>query len=193
VVNADKVAVIIGGRDFKAAFLPVAIMAFFPLHQTYGQLSTAVFFATDQTRLYSYVMSIFLLLGLPVTYFLLAPAAFHGFGMGAIGLTIKMLAMNIIATNALLYFNAKLLHLPFGWYLSHQVVSVAVFMALAFLATWGADHWMAGADVIWRFLGAGLGYLFVMTGFVYFFPGLLGLGHQDISVAVARVLPGVGK
>jgi O-antigen/teichoic acid export membrane protein len=186
IVNADKVAVIIGGKDFKSAFLPVAIMAFYPLHQTYGQLSTSVFFATDQTHLLSKVTCIFLLLGLPLTYFLLAPVALHGLGMGAIGLAIKMVVINIIVTNALLYFNAKFLHLPLGWYLGHQVISVAAFIALAFLATWGVDHYFPSGLILLRFLGAGMGYSLLVTGAVFLFPGILGIGRKDITGLLSK-------
>jgi O-antigen/teichoic acid export membrane protein len=187
VVNADKMSVIIGGRDFRSAFLPVAIMAFYPLHQTYGQLSTSVFLATDQTRLLSNVMCVLLILGLPLTYFLLAPAASHGFGMGAIGLAIKMVVMNIIITNALLYFNAKFLHLPLAWYLGHQVVSVAVFIALAFLATWGMDQCFPAGHLLLRFLGAGLGYSLLVFGAIFIFPGILGLGRSEMAVLTGKV------
>jgi O-antigen/teichoic acid export membrane protein len=186
-VNADKVAIIIGGKDFKTAFLSVAIMAIYPMHQAYGQLSTAVFYATDQTRLCSKVVTVFLLLGIPVTYFLLAPTVHYGLGMGAIGLAIKMVAINILTTNVLLYFNAKFLHLPFGWYVRHQLISAGAFIALAFVATWGMDHCFPSAHVLLRFLGAGIGYAFIVLGAVYLFPGILGLSRQDIKSLLSKV------
>src|SRR3989304_4940952 len=71
-VNADKVTHIIGGGKFKDAAWPVSIMAFYPIHQTYGQLSGSVFYATGQTRLYRNIGVVFMLIGLPVTYFFVA-------------------------------------------------------------------------------------------------------------------------
>ena len=38
-VQADKVVYIIGGKSFSAAAMPVLIMAFYPVAQTYGNLS----------------------------------------------------------------------------------------------------------------------------------------------------------
>jgi len=181
VVNADKVVTLIGGKGFASAFLPVAIMAFYPIHQTYGQLSTSVLFATDQTRLFCHITWFSLLVGLPLTYFLLAPAALHGFGMGAVGLAIKMVVMNILINNIFLYFNAKFLRLSFGWYLNHQVISVVVFMTLAFLVTWGVDHCFPMSHHLLRFLVAGIGYSIVSLGAVFIFPGVLGLGRKDIT------------
>ena len=42
-VQADKVVYIFGGNKFEGAATAVTIMAFYPLHQTYGQLSGSVF------------------------------------------------------------------------------------------------------------------------------------------------------
>jgi len=53
--------------------------------------------------------------------------------MGATGLAVKMVVINFITVNVMLYFNAKFLKLPFYWYLTHQLVSLFVFLTLAFL------------------------------------------------------------
>lgn len=187
VANADKIVLIVGGRGFKGALLPVAIMALYPIHQTYGQLSCAVLYATDQTRLYRNVGVISMLIGVPVTYFLLASPEYLGFSLGAVGLALKVVLFNIIGNNVLLYFNSKFLNIPFGWYVRHQLVSVLVFMVIAFLITGGIDYYLNGKDVLVRFLAAGSGYLLLTGAAVYLFPALLGLGHGDISVVLQRI------
>ena len=187
VVNADKATLILGGKKFHNAIFPVAIMAFYPIHQTYGQLSGSVFYATDQTKLYRNVAVLFMLIGIPVTYFLLASRAQYGLGLGAVGLALKMVIFNIVINNVLLYFNARYLRLPFGWYVAHQIFSVVIFLVIAWMVTFGIDHCLAGSGVLWRFLWAGLGYFFIMIGFIYFFPALLGLGRQDISTMISRI------
>ncbi|MCG6537244.1 MAG: lipopolysaccharide biosynthesis protein, partial [Syntrophales bacterium LBB04] len=64
----------------------------------------------------------FMVIGLPVTYFLIAPRDKMGISTGAIGLSIKMVALNVIWANVQLYFNAKLLRLKFWRYVTHQVI-----------------------------------------------------------------------
>lgn len=187
VVNADKVSLIMGGKEFKSALLTVAIMAFYPIHQTYGQLSNAVFYATDQTRLFRNVGVVGMLVGVPVTYFLLASHTHFGLGMGAAGLALKVVLFNILVNNVLLYFNSKFLNISFTWYLKHQLVSVLVFLMIAFLPTWAVDHYFNVKDVLLRFLIAGSGYLLLTGAAVYLFPSLLGLGHADISAVLRRI------
>lgn len=68
-VHAGTVSYMLGGRQFEKAWLPTAIMAFYPPYQTYGQLSGSVFYATDQTRLYRNIGCIAMVIGLPITFF----------------------------------------------------------------------------------------------------------------------------
>jgi hypothetical protein len=74
-------------------------MTFYPIHQTYGQLSSSIFYATGQTKLYSNIGIITILAGLPVTYLLIAPADKMGLNAGATGLAIKMVLLNFISVN----------------------------------------------------------------------------------------------
>ena len=50
-MQAENVAYIFGGAKFHDAALAIAIMSLYPIHQTYGQLGSSVFYATAQTRL----------------------------------------------------------------------------------------------------------------------------------------------
>jgi hypothetical protein len=79
------------------------VMALFPMFQTYGQLSGSVFYATGQTALYSNIGVFFLILGLPVTYFLIAPHAALGLDTGASGLSLKMVFVQGFGVNVMLY------------------------------------------------------------------------------------------
>ena len=98
-VEASKVTFIMGGEKFQHAALAVMIMAFYPIHQTYGQLSGSVFYATGQTALYRNIGVAFMLIGLPVTYFLIAPPEKFGLNAGATGLAIKMVAIAFFSVN----------------------------------------------------------------------------------------------
>ena len=90
-INAHAVTYIVGGEQFKSAVLVVSILAVYPIHQTYGQLSGAVFMATGQTKLRRNIGSFFQVLGLPLSYFLLAPTHYYGLNSGAVDLAIKIM------------------------------------------------------------------------------------------------------
>ena len=71
-------ATFVGGTDFKQAGLSVMLLGLAPIHQTYGQLSGSLMSATDRTKDYGGISIFHSLLGLPVTYFVLAPEKITG-------------------------------------------------------------------------------------------------------------------
>ena len=180
-VQADKVTFIMGGGKFQQATLAVTIMAFYPIHQTYGQLSGSVFYATGQTRLYRNIGITFMLIGLPVTYFLIAPDYMLGLNAGATGLAIRMVALQFIVVNIQLYFNSRLLGLQFWRYLSHQIVSVACLLCIAAISMFVIDKGFGlNEKVILSFLVSGIFYTLMVMILGYVRPILFGLQRRDI-------------
>jgi O-antigen/teichoic acid export membrane protein len=180
-VEASKVVYIIGGEKFQHATLAVIIMAFYPIHQTYGQLSGSIFYATGQTKLYRNIGVTFIILGLPVTYFLIAPVKMMGLDAGATGLAIKMVSMQFISVNVQFYFNARLLKLRFWRYIGHQIVSVACLLGVAAISMLVVDKGIGLHDkVILSFLLSGVLYTFMVMALGYVQPILFGLTRRDI-------------
>lgn len=181
-VQASKVTFIMGGGKFQQATMAVMIMSFYPIHQTYGQLSGSVFFATGQTKLYRNIGITFMVLGLPISYFLIAPVEMMGLNAGSTGLAIKMVAIQFIAVNTQLYFNTRLLKLRFWRYFGHQIGSMGVLLALAFLAGLFVDCILEVSDnVIINFVTSGIVYSILVTGLVISFPPVFGLTKKDIK------------
>jgi len=50
-MQSDNVLAIFTNKKFQDASIVLMIMAFYPIHQTYGQLSGSIFYATGQTKL----------------------------------------------------------------------------------------------------------------------------------------------
>jgi O-antigen/teichoic acid export membrane protein len=127
-INSDAIVKIIGGEKFKEAVIPISIMALYPIHQTFGQLSAALMIATGQTSLYSKIAIFWILASVPVTYFLMAPVTYliPGLGLGAQGLAIKMVFVNILATNVQLYYNTKFLGISFRKWIVVQLKIIGI-------------------------------------------------------------------
>ena len=185
-VESRKVTVIIGGGQFYQAVVPVAIMAFYPIHQTYGQLSGSVFYATGQTALYRNIGIISMLVGLPVAYFLIAPRHMLGLDAAATGLAIKMVAIQFIGVNIQLWFNARFLKLRFWRYFAHQIVCIASLLFLAFLSSGVVDNLGLSGNILISFLISGLLYSCMVMVLIYFAPVIFGLQKDDITKLVAR-------
>jgi O-antigen/teichoic acid export membrane protein len=188
-VQADKVASIFGGDKFHGAALPIAIMAFYPIQQTYGQLSGSVFYATAQTRLYRNINIIFTIIGLPVTYLLIAPIDMMGINAGSTGLAVKTVAIAFIGVNVQLFFNARLLNLRFIKYFGHQILCVGCLLVIAVLAKAAVDGYAAMQDrIIVGFLCSGVIYSVMAMVLVYFLPIILGFRRDDVTALVNTVL-----
>ncbi|MBF0465917.1 MAG: hypothetical protein HQK94_12635 [Nitrospirae bacterium] len=182
-LQADKIVAIIGGAGFHGAVPAVTIMAFFPMHQTYGQLSGSVFFAMGQTRLYSNITLFITIISLPISYFLLAPSNKMGINAGSVGLAIKMVLINIIGVNVKIYYNSKMLHFSFLKNLRHQIVSVACMLGIATIATFVIDSMFTfGVSNIVSFILAGVLYTVMVALFAYFIPDMFGLKKQDMDL-----------
>ena len=180
-VQASKVTFIMGGGKFQHAALAVMIMAFYPIHQTYGQLSGSVFYATGQTALYRNIGITFMLIGLPVTYFLVAPPEKFGLDAGATGLAIKMVVLQFIGVNVQLWFNARLLKLHFWRYMGHQIVSVGCLLGIAGIAMFLVDKGLGLQNkVVLSFFLCGILYTLMTAVLGYAQPVLFGLQRRDI-------------
>ena len=191
-VQADNVVGIMGGENYGAAVIAVMIMAFYPIHQTYGQLSGSIFYATGQTALYRNIGVSFMLLGLPITYLMIAPSNRMGLALGATGLAVKMVLQQFVAVNVQLYYNSKFLHLKFHRYFGHQILCIGAFSALALVSRFivGLAHDFSTKPLP-SFIVAGSIYLMLVGVVGYCLPVLFGISKSDISsikeVCIKRV------
>ncbi|MBP7527607.1 MAG: oligosaccharide flippase family protein [Syntrophorhabdaceae bacterium] len=184
-VQAREVVRITGGSAFEGSIVAVSIMALYPIHQTYGQLTSSLFYAMGQTKLYRNISVVLSMCSLPFTYLMIAPVDKLGLNAGATGLAIKMLAINIIGVNIQLYFNVKLLGLKFGNYLAKQISCLIVFMGCAVLSSFCSDYLIPNS--IGSFLLSGVFYT-AMAGLIVFFkPETLGLGEEDIRYVIQQI------
>ncbi|MDC0553778.1 hypothetical protein OAO25_00970 [Flavobacteriaceae bacterium] len=133
-VQAKEIILIIGGEEFSGALMPMIIIAFYPIHQTYGQLSSSVFYASGETKTYSTIGFFLKLSSLPILYFTLAPPELMGLNMGATGLAIKFILLQFIGVNVYLYYNSKFLNLNFIKYFMHQLICIGALITLSILA-----------------------------------------------------------
>lgn len=198
-VQSGSIVELIGGQKYSGAVIPIALMALYPIHQTFGQLSGALMVATGQTALYARIGIVMMVVSLPITYFCIAPASFvvPGLALGATGLALKMLIWQFLGTNVQLYCNTRYLGIPFLKWLGIQGSLIVMVYALAYLS-----HLVASSlDVSWllqalsypsvservvthsyRLLLSGVIYGVALVGLLWLLPGMAGLSHKEIRV-----------
>ncbi|MDA1095640.1 MAG: lipopolysaccharide biosynthesis protein [Chloroflexi bacterium] len=184
--QARNVSLLLGGADFSAAALPIAIMVFYPVHQTYGQLTGSFMLATGQTQLARNLGIVTILFGLGLSYYLLAPPVLGGLGLGAVGLAFKMVMAQLVAVNLQLWFITRFLGVSFRSFLWHQLYALASIMLVAWVSTWVAGRVVSGP--LPELLCSGVVYALGLGMLVFAFPALVSMSRADLAreIAAAR-------
>jgi hypothetical protein len=176
---------IFGGSRYAQASVPIGLMSLYAIHRTYGQLSSSVFLATGQTRLYRNLGVGIMLFGLALTFFVLAPANFGGLHLGATGLALKMVIAQLIEVNLGLWFNARFLQFSFWKFLSHQLYVVAPLAGISWLAAKTMD--LIIPNPLASLLGSGVIYAFGCGALLLLFPSLLFISRTELHGQISSL------
>lgn len=178
-VQSENVLMIFTDEKFKDAYLVLVVMAFYPIHQTYGQLSGSVFYAAGQTKLMRNLALLMQPFGMILTVIFV-----YFMDYGATGLAYKMLIGQIITVNIQLYFNAKFLGMNLKYFIWHQIYSLLFFTLLAFISsTIILPH-----SPLLNFLLSGFIYTVFVIIFIYIFPQVFATTREEIKIIFQKVV-----
>jgi hypothetical protein len=191
-MHMGEILNILYGDQYDSAYLTLFVMAFYPLNVVYGQMSAAIYYATERTGSYRNIMTALMILGMGVTYFALAPRHFvvAGLGAGAVGLAVKRVLVQFVAVNAMTYFNCRYLRTPFRPFLVHQLVAVMLLL-VPLWAMRGGSITPVTEDVAANIRTVAVNavlYAGFVVGLLVWKPGLLGLERSDLLSARRRIL-----
>ena len=130
--NAEFITLVLGGSEFKGASLVVALMAFYPIHQTIGQINATLFYSTNRTKNYRNIGLFIIPIGLLVSFFLIAPESYGGFNLGAYGLVCQMLIVQLLSTNIMLFSNSKYLKMKYSNFVLIQLLTIGSLVCFSF-------------------------------------------------------------
>ncbi len=181
-VHCVELVALLGGTEYQEAVPAVAIMALYPVHQTLGQMSSALFFATGETRLYSVIGITFQIVGIPAAYYIMAQGAAHGPGNSASALALKMVLMQFVAVNVLLFYNAKRLKLHFTSFFCHETLIIIMFLSLGAGARSLSSALLGNAkSAIFVIATSGLTYFAACLLLIRLKPGLFGCTSAELG------------
>ncbi len=105
------------GPEYLQGSLTFKVLLFYPITQALTHITSSFFFATEDTKTYSIIGSLFVSLSIVVNYFALAPSNFFipGLNLGSFGLSLSLLLLNIILFNYSLYYIFKKLNSAYNW------------------------------------------------------------------------------
>jgi O-antigen/teichoic acid export membrane protein len=194
--SRELVALLLG-PEYQESWPVLALMLLYPIHQSMGQVNTTVFMASDRTRSYMRVALAGQIVSLPVAYFALAPASgvlVPGLALGAYGLALKMVVMNVLLVNLQAWIVARFQHWRYEW--GYQVAGIALLLGLGVLVKAIAVALVPGAlvaELAWPFIVgvivAGILYLAGVACVLYAWPSLAGVDREGLRVMLARLAP----
>ena len=178
-LNASFISIMIGGDKYKEAIAVVTIMAYYPIHQTYGQLSGSVFLASNQTKLIRNIGVTTGLIGIILSFILIVPAPYGGMGMGAVGLAIKMVIIQFFAVNIQLWFNSRFLNISFLWFFLNQIIVFGILLSLGWISRLILSILID--NLIFQFILSGFLYSILTLCVIYLFPKLIAQSRKNLN------------
>lgn len=176
--QSENLLLIFTDESFKNVYWVLVVMSFYPLHQTYGQLSGSVFYTTDQTRLYTNIGMISMSFGIIITFIFI-----YLFKLEATGLALKMIIVQLIAVNIQLYYNAKFLNFKMFYFFWHQVYSLLFFLFVGFLSSLIIRF----TSPMMNFLSSGVLYTLLVAVGTYFYPKIFAITQDEIKLNLTRI------
>jgi O-antigen/teichoic acid export membrane protein len=180
-MQSEHIIEIFTDDKYKDAYLVLMIMAFYPIHQTYGQLSGSIMYATNQTKLIRNISFLTVPLGITLTFCFI-----YLLDLQAIGLAYKMIIAQLIGVNIQLYFNSKMLNLKIKYFIFHQVYTIVFFVILAYIASYILSPNFSSQ--IANFIISGLIYTFFVIIFAYIFPQVFATTKDEIKNVFNKIL-----
>jgi len=173
------------GPAYQAAWLPLSLMFFYPVHQSMGQITGTMLYAMGKTKVQANIGIFFMAISIPTAYFLLAPksAIVPGFQFGAMGLALKMVGCQILGVNISAFFVARYTKIAFNW--SHQITVLILLLPIGFLSKFFARQILSLASfdgkTVLVMAVSGIFYLVNVAILIRYFPSIAGLNMDQIN------------
>lgn len=182
-VKAQFIVTLVGRSGYENAAPVIALMALYPIHQTYGQLSGSLYFAMQRTKEYSLISILFSIIGVGLTFILVGGVGFHsGLNLGAMGLALKTILFQFVMVNILLFRNYQFLGLSFKKIFLFQLFNPLLLLSFAFSVEKLISNIGIQSDFIQFFL-EGILYVALVILVLLLFPSVFGLLKKDINRA----------
>ncbi len=179
---------VVAGERFIPAGPVLAVMAFYPVAQTLGQLTTSALKATEQTARYSRCCLLLSIPDLLLTYLLLAPrtALVPGLHLGALGLACKTAIYALVSVQFYDHLNCRSLSLSYRRSLRMRLLALAVVGGIAFITLDRGCAWLlrAGLSSVSALALASCVYAVAVALLGWQQPQLMGLSREQLARGV---------
>ncbi len=180
------------GNEYMHGWPVLALMLFYPIHQSMGQVGGTMLMASGNTYKQMLVSMSVIIISIPATYYVLAPSDYiiPGLNMGAMGIAIKMVLFNVISVNLQAWVITRILGTKFDWLF--QVVGITLLVGCGYLAAFLVNKiiWFVDFDIVTLFFSIGLSfiiYIFFIVIIIRVLPWLIGFDKESIDNLIQRM------
>ncbi len=194
---AEQIVTLLLGPAYLQSWPIFAVMLIYPIHQSMGQVNAAMFFACAHTKTYTAISIFGQIISIPVTYLLLASnteTLIPGLALGALGLAIKMVGMNILLANMQAWLIARLNGWKYEW--GYQAIGISTVLALSYLVKQSVCYFIPAAELVTTGISfipalilSGIIYLAVVVAMLWHFPTIAGLDKAELRAFVIKYNP----
>ncbi len=198
---AEQLVRILLGNAYAPGWIAFSVLMFYPIHQSMGQINSTMFFACRQTNSYTVIGIGIMAASIPVSWLLIAPASNQlvgGLELGALGLALKIVGMNIASVNIQAWLLARVNGWKYDW--QFQFVGVPVVVLSAYLSKATACLILGSpnpagplSEVVSVFLLATAIYLVLVLCLIVARPSIAGLTQAEVDFALRKALGVFGQ
>ena len=184
----DEIIILLLGSQYLEGATVMWIMLLYPIHQSLGQINGTMYFALELTRPYVVINSIHLITSIIAIYFLLAPSDMlvPGLGLGAIGLAMKMVIIQIITVNVSIWWLCR--HQGWSFDFAYQVMGIGLFLMLGFIC-YELVNILVDDSVFMLIRATISAAIYVLVTIIIFYkvPWLIGLTQSELKSYIYKV------
>ena len=94
-----------------------------------------------------------------------------------------MVVLQFVAVNLQMWFICRFMHLPFRYFLTHQLYSTGLLAGLAWLSAAAVD--LVIKNTLVSFVASGLIYTVGAAGLIWLWPAIIGMKRGEIQDQIA--------
>jgi O-antigen/teichoic acid export membrane protein len=174
------------GDQYKGAYITMLLMFIYPVHQSIGQIGSTMLLATSKTFVQVKLGIGFMVVSIILVYFMLAPSnsLIPGLGLASSGLAWKMVIMQFLQVNILIWLLSKMFNWEYDW--KFQIYGLLPTIVIGLLIKILLKVFI-GITLIFSMAIYGVLYLAVIFILVYSFPKIAGLSRNDLLTLIPRL------
>jgi O-antigen/teichoic acid export membrane protein len=180
-VELEKIVTLMGGSSYQQSLQPGLILLLTSIINPIILLSSALLLSTDHTKEIRNITLFKVIIGLFAAYILISPKNYFGFGLGAIGLAVKITVVQVYSLIMYLFFVSKYLGFSLIKFIIKTTGSAFILFSIGFLITFLFDYNKNKIGLITSFLLDGAIYTILSAIIISCLPGLFFLEKNELS------------